>query len=96
MPHHTVTRDNPVGKLQEMGKFKGALGILISKVHYDYAKKELNLSQAYLGREDFVHGISKTVFSGILSSGKTQCCKRNFFNKAPQQHYFSTKFCAMC
>ena len=36
-------------------------------------KKKKDLPQTYLGREDFVQGISKTVFSGILSLGMTKC-----------------------
>ena len=42
--------------------------------NFDYSKKkELNLSKTYLGREDFAQGISKTVFSRILSLGMTKC-----------------------
>lgn len=72
---HMVTRDNLCANLKS--KFKGLLGILISKSYYDYSKKkkkkDLNLSQTYLCKEDFAHGISKTVFSGIPSSGMTKC-----------------------
>ena len=68
-----VTRDN-LCAIFGKPKFKGLLGILIKKVHYDYSKKkELNLSKTYLGREDFAQGISKTVFSRILSLGMTKC-----------------------
>ena len=72
---HMVTRDNLCANFGK-SKFKGLLGILIRKSHYDYSKKkkkDLNLSQTYLCKEDFAHSISKTVFSGIPSLGMTKC-----------------------
>lgn len=90
---HMVTRDNLCANFGKP-KFKGLLGILIRKVHYDYSKKKKRSSPNLSWQRGLCSGHKQ---NSVLWNTKFRNDKMLYvFNKSPQQHYFSTKNCAMC